>query len=102
MPKTIPPEFADKYDYVRKEVTERLLADHRAVQKRVGKRPYAGKELSAADKMAQYGRIRKDPAAWAQLIRRVGKRNENGTLLLPKELLAQTREFERELGQGLL
>ena len=99
---SIPALPADRLQLKSKLLAERLYEKRKVKIEAVGGKPYLGEQLTKDQRLAQYGQMRRDPDAWAQIIAQVGRPKEDGRLLIPKKLLEEVTKFEGELRNGTL
>lgn len=98
----VPAQLADKFDKIRKEAVVGLLERRMRLKDGVGERPYKGEPVPETEALVKFGQIRNDPVEWNLIIQKVGKRQEDGTVLMPKKMMTKVRAMEAQLRQGVL
>ena len=95
----IPLGMADKWERMTKLSGQRLLEKRRRIMEAVGTRPYLGMPVSEAELLARYSQIRRDPRAMATVLQENAKFQPDGTVLVPKALIAAMTKMEAKVRQ---
>ena len=99
---TMPISAAEKMEYKRDELAKALFARRKELLKAAGERPYDAEPATKDAIRGRLGEMRNDPAAWGEIVAKVGKPKEDGRLLLPKKLVEEVKKYERELREGFV
>jgi hypothetical protein len=97
----VPAELADVFDRTRKEAVAIMLERRAKIKDGIGERPYKGEPVNDNEALVKFGDIANDPVEWALIIEKVGKRSDDGTVRMPKKLMAQVRKYNALLNEGV-
>ncbi len=94
----IPKEIADDWENIVEAFHGRLVEQRKQFKQRTGTKPFKGEEVSQEQKMIQVSQM--EQSDWEQVFQKHGIIKEDGRLLLPNEMLQQTREVQKVLKRG--
>ena len=96
----VPVSAAEKMEYKRDELAKALFDRRKELLKSVGERPYDSTPASKDAIRSRLAGMRNDPAAWGEILAKVGKPQDDGSVLYPKKLIEEVQKYERELRKG--
>ena len=92
--------FSDNLEFIADSVAHNMFKRAMAVRKTMGVRPYRGIPVAKDEQMRRYLQVRRDSTALGQILGENTRVKDDGTLLLPKELVKRLGEMEGELRKG--
>lgn len=98
----MPISAAEKLEYKRDEVAKALFNRRKELLKAAGDRPYDATPATKDAIRSRLAGMRNDPAAWGEILAKVAKPKEDGRYLLPKKLVEEVKNYERELREGFV
>lgn len=94
----IPAELADIWDLQVKTLAGRLDVARKDLHKRMGDRPFQGKEVTLEHQMIEMGGLNLE--GWSQIIQKHGRFKEDGRVLLPNSVIKQAKKLHKLSLQG--
>lgn len=102
MAKQLPKTEAERLEYISSTLAKRMFERRKEFLTTVATRPYKAEKATPQEMRMRMAEIRKDPAAFATMIQKVGRVKEDGRVLLPKDLIEPIMKLERELKVGVI
>ncbi len=96
----VPKDLADRWELLTRVTSERLFEGRRKIKEAIGQRPYKGFPVAKGDLAERWAQIAHDQDALVELFQENAKFKEDGTILIPKELLKIMHEENRKRVDG--
>lgn len=91
---------ADRKEEEVKMAAQELYRNRVKTREAWGKRPFMGEELDSDAAFGKYLQVRNNVQGWMQILQSAVRVKQDGRILLPRELVEATREYEARLKEG--